>query len=154
MDDREAGRSAIGPRSRRRFLVDGFLGGSVAALWAAVVYPVLRYVSPPRIPEATTNSVLAGKVSEIGQRKWKLFPFGSEAGILVEFSPGDYRAFSATCTHLECTVQYEEASRRIWCACHNGYYNLEGRNVAGPPPRPLTPYQVKVVGDEIFVSRA
>jgi Rieske Fe-S protein len=111
-------------------------------------------MSPPRIPEATTDRVLAGKVSELQQAGWKIFPFGSDAGILVQTAPGEYCAMSATCTHLECTVQFEPASRRVWCACHNGYYDLQGRNVAGPPPRPLTPYTVKVEGDDIFVSKA
>jgi cytochrome b6-f complex iron-sulfur subunit len=139
--------------TRRRFL-DGFLWTSVAALFAAVVYPVLRYISPPRIPEATSNRVLAGNVQEVRKDGWKIFPFGSEAGILIEKAPGEYAAMSATCTHLQCTVQFEKASKRIWCACHNGFYDLNGKNVAGPPPRPLTPYTVQVVGQDIFVIRS
>lgn len=138
---------------RRRFL-DGFLGTSVAALLASVFYPVLRYISPPKLPEAAGAQVLAGKVSEVDRDGWKTFPFGSEPGILIRVAPGEYRAFSAMCTHLDCTVQFDEPSRRIWCACHNGWYDLGGRNVAGPPPRPLNAYDVKVVGDDIFVSRA
>ncbi|HKQ60338.1 MAG TPA: Rieske 2Fe-2S domain-containing protein [Candidatus Polarisedimenticolaceae bacterium] len=137
---------------RRRFL-DLLLGGSVASLVGAALYPVLRYLSPPRAPEAASKRVLAGTVSELAKDGWKIFPFGAEAGILIEKAPHDYVALSATCTHLECTVQYERASKRIWCACHNGYYDLTGRNVAGPPPRPLTPYTVQLVGDEIYVSR-
>jgi len=100
-----------------------------------------------------TNQVLAGKVSEIAQSKWKIFPFGSEAGILIQTAPGEYRAFSAVCTHLSCTVQFDDESRRIWCACHNGYFDLNGRNVAGPPPAPLASYEVNVVGEDIFVTR-
>lgn len=141
------------PIARRRFL-DGVLGGSVTALAAAVFYPVVRYISPPEIPEATTNRVLAGKVSELSQEKWKIFPFGSQAGILIMMAPGEYRAFDATCTHLECTVQFDEPSKRIWCACHNGWYDLSGKNIAGPPPRPLAAYKVQVEGEDIFVERA
>lgn len=138
---------------RRRFL-NGFLGTVFTALGAAVVYPVIRYLSPPRVPEAVTNQVLAGKISELEQVQWKIFPFGSRPGILIRTGPGEYRAFSATCTHLGCTVQYEKDVRRIWCACHNGWYDLNGRNVAGPPPHPLQQYEVKVTGDDIFVTKA
>ena len=46
-----------------------------------------------------------------------------------------YRAFAGTCTHLACTVQYRESQNDIFCACHNGVYDIEGRNVSGPPPR-------------------
>ena len=137
----------------RRNFVTGFLATAAAALAASVLYPVLRFISPPRVPEATGDRVLAGKVSELVAEKWKIFPFGSEPGILLEAEQGRLVAFSASCTHLGCTVQFESKSKRIWCACHNGWYDLEGKNVEGPPPRPLTEYKVQVVGDEIFVTR-
>jgi len=140
-------------RFSRRWLLDRFLGLSATALGASIVYPVVRYLSTPRIPEATSNRVLAGKLAELEHDTWKIFPFGSEPGILIEVAPGDIRAFSATCTHLQCTVQYEKSQKRIWCACHNGFYDLTGKNVAGPPPRPLTPYTVQVVGEDIFVTK-
>jgi len=149
----ETERGRLASPSRRRFL-DTFLGVSTVALFGAILYPVMRFLSPPRVPEATGNRVLAGKVSEVSKEGWKIFPFGSEPGILIQTSPGEYRAFSATCTHLECTVQYEAPSKRIWCACHNGFYDLTGRNVAGPPPHPLPAYTVQVEGEDIFVTRA
>jgi Rieske Fe-S protein len=138
----------------RRGFIERFVQTAFAALAAAVVYPVLRFLSPPRIAEDASTRVLAGTVSELEKKTWKIFPFGSEPGILVEKAPGEYRALSATCTHLQCTVQYEKGTNRIWCACHNGYYDLDGRNVSGPPPKPLTAYKVQVTGDEIYVSRA
>ena len=138
---------------QRRSFLNGFLWTSVAALGAAIFYPVIRFLSPPRIAEATSERVLAGKVSELARDGWKLFPFGSEPGIIVQTAPGTYKALSATCTHLQCTVQFDKPSSRIWCACHNGWYDLAGRNVAGPPPRPLTSYTVRVEGDDIYVSR-
>jgi Rieske Fe-S protein len=137
----------------RRNFVTAFLGAAASALAVSVLYPVVRFLSPPRIPEATGDRVLAGKVSDLARDKWKIFPFGSEPGILVEAADGRLVAFSAACTHLGCTVQFDASSKRIWCACHNGWYDLEGKNVAGPPPRPLTSYKVQVVGDEIFVTR-
>lgn len=144
-----------GPDSpSRRRLLEGFLKLTVGALAAAVLYPVARFLSPPRVAEETSSRVLAGSVSELAKSKWKIFPFGSEPGILIEKAPGQYVALAATCTHLQCTVQYEESRKDIWCACHNGRYDLQGRNVSGPPPRPLTPYVVQVSGDDIFVSRA
>ena len=66
---------------------------------------------------------------------------------------GKYLAMSATCTHLSCTVQYRNDLHQVWCACHNGMYDLTGRNLSGPPPRPLEGYQVHLRGDEIVVSR-
>jgi Rieske Fe-S protein len=142
------------PRSGRRRFVSGLLGSSLTALAAAVLYPVARFLNPPRTPESARDRVLAGKVSEMSQQSWKIFPFGQKPGLLVRTPSGEFRAFSATCTHLDCTVQFDDKTSRIWCPCHNGWYDLEGRNVAGPPPRPLESYTVQVVADDIFVNRS
>jgi Rieske Fe-S protein len=82
----------------------------------------------------------------------RIFRFGSKPGILVCTESGELRAFSARCTHLDCTVQYRDDLRHIWCACHNGHYDLAGRNIEGPPPRPLPSYDVNVRGDQIVIT--
>lgn len=139
---------------KRRTFLDVLIKLSGAALGAFVVYPIARYLVPPRIPEAATRRVVAAKVDELKPGSFKTFPFGSEPGILIRLPNGDYRAFSAVCQHLGCTVQYRSDKQAIWCACHNGLYDLEGRVVSGPPPRPLDHYDVHVVGDEVLVEKA
>ena len=57
------------------------------------------------------------------------------------------------CTHLNCTVQYRADLSHIWCACHNGHFDLGGKNIAGPPPRPLDPLVVNARGGQIVVSK-
>jgi nitrite reductase/ring-hydroxylating ferredoxin subunit len=116
-------------------------------------YPVLRYLVPPRVTDMGADTVVAGKVGELRPNSGKIFRFGSRPGLLVLGADGQYRALSAICTHLGCTVQYRGDLHEIWCACHNGIYDLAGRNVSGPPPRPLEQYDVHVRGDEIIVSR-
>ena len=94
------------------------------------------------------------------EKGYKIIRFGAEPVILVRVSEDDFRAFTATCTHLDCIVEYQKDEKRIWCNCHSGEYDLTGRNVGGPPPRPLTSYQVNVVSagpdraGTIVVSRA
>jgi len=83
----------------------------------------------------------------------KIFRFGSRPGLLILTAEGEYRALSATCTHLDCTVQYRGDLHEIWCACHNGLYDLNGRNISGPPPRPLEAYDVHIRGEEMVVTR-
>lgn len=63
-----------------------------------------------------------------------------------------FKALSAVCTLLGCTVQYRKDFQHIWCACHNGHFDLNGRNIAGPPPTPLEEYQVVARADSVFVS--
>jgi Rieske Fe-S protein len=50
-------------------------------------------------------------------------------------------------------VQYRDDFKHIWCACHNGHFDLTGRNIAGPPPRPLEEYRVEIRGEEVVVIR-
>lgn len=139
----------------RRGFLEWFLGTSVGALFGAVLYPVIRYLSPPEIPEATTSRVVAGKEGELKPNEAKLFRFGSQPGLLVRTADGSYKALSATCTHLNCTVQYQSDTKQIWCACHNGLYDLSGKNVSGPPPRPLEEFQLHVApGGDIVVSKS
>lgn len=137
----------------RRKLVGNLLGGGILASLASFVYPVLRYLIPPAETDLGANSVVAAATNELKPNSAKIFRFGSQPALLVRTSEGEYRAMSATCTHLSCTVQYRKDLQQIWCACHNGVYDLNGRNVSGPPPRPLEQFQVHVQGDEIHVLR-
>ena len=146
---------ATQPKSppRRRFL-DYLLGTSAAATLGAIVYPIFKFISPPQIVESSESSVVAAKLSEVPVNSGKIFKFGNKPGILVRSAAGEFKAFSAVCTHLECIVQYREDTKQIWCACHNGQYNLSGKNVGGPPPRPLEEYKVNTRGDDIVVSKS
>lgn len=153
---------AVPATTGRRNFINWFLGTTVGALLASVLYPLLRFVSPPRVPEASTNEVEAALTNDpqLMETGFKIIRFGAEPVILVRVSEQEYRAFSATCTHLDCIVEYHKDQTRLWCNCHNGAYDLTGRNVAGPPPRPLTPFKVNVAQKRqgepgtIVVSRA
>jgi Rieske Fe-S protein len=140
------------PLPRRQF-VEVVLGSGVLATVAAFLYPVLRYLVPPKELDLGSDAVVAGRVGELKPNSGKIFRFGNRPGLLVRTASGDYRAMSATCTHLSCTVQFRDDMQQVWCACHNGHYDLNGRNIAGPPPRPLELYEVQVRGEEVFVRR-
>ncbi|GBC76689.1 Cytochrome b6-f complex iron-sulfur subunit [bacterium HR08] len=138
---------------QRRKLLNILLGTSVGATLVAILYPILKFMIPPEVIEATQTSVVAGRVNELPPNSGKIFKFGNKPGLLVRTPTGEYKAFSAVCTHLDCIVQYRPDLRLIWCACHNGQYNLSGKNIAGPPPRPLEEYAVNIRGEEIVVSK-
>ena len=139
---------------KRRDFLDLWLKLAGTTLGVFVLYPIARYLVPPRIPEATTRRVVAAKKGELTPGSFKTFAFGGQPGILILGSDGEYRALSAVCTHLGCTVQFKKDEGCIWCACHNGRYDLDGRNVSGPPPRPLERYVVHLEGDDIIVEKA
>jgi Rieske Fe-S protein len=141
------------PAVSRRGLLSWLLGTSLGATMVAALYPVFRFIMPPEVAEAPVNRVLAGKLSELAPNSGKIFRFGSKPGILIRTPNGDVRAFAAVCTHLACTVQYRPDMQNIWCACHNGVYDLQGKNISGPPPRPLDAYKVDVAGDDLYVTK-
>ena len=142
---------------RRRFL-DALLTVGFVSTAAAIAYPVGRFLVPPASGEAATESAVAGRLAALRPNSAAIFKFGSKPGIVVRTADGEVRAFSAVCTHLDCTVQFKADTTQLWCACHNGMYDLGGNVVSGPPPRGLEKFSVNMRGEgddaEIVVSRS
>lgn len=138
---------------RRRFL-ELFLGSGFFASLISFIYPVLRYIIPPKQVELGANLVLAGHVGDLKRNSGKIFRFGSKPALLILTSDDTYHALSAVCTHLGCTVQYRPDLQEVWCPCHNGVYALNGANISGPPPRPLEKFEVILKGNDIYAQRS
>ena len=144
----------------RRSFINWFLGSSFGALAVTAFYPVARFLSPPEIPEATTNQVDAGNTNdpEFIDENFKIIRFGLEPVIVVRVAEDDFRAWAATCTHLDCIVGYQSEHQRLWCNCHNGAYDLTGNVTSGPPPKALEKYVVNIdtssTPGKVIVSKA
>jgi len=144
-------------RLRRRTFLNHLLGFGFISTAVAFIYPVWRYLVPPTMAEAATTSVDVTKASTMEPNSGQIFRFGDHPAILIRTPDGKFRAFTAVCTHLGCTVQYRSGQSDVWCPCHNGVYDLYGHVVSGPPPRSLEEYTVNLrsQGDqtEVVVSR-
>jgi Rieske Fe-S protein len=149
-------------QTRRRFvdwllsrtLTTWLLSTSVGGLLLSVLYPAGRFLVPPAAGESAAASVTLPLMPEdVPANSGQIFKFGNRPGLLVRTPGGELRAFAATCTHLGCIVQYRPDLSHIWCACHNGHFDVNGINIEGPPPRPLDQYEVNVRGDQIVVSK-
>ena len=139
--------------SKRRDFLKYFLTTGLIGFAVSIFYPLFSYLKPPKQNEVEVSSVMAGKIDDFAPDSGKIIKFGSKPVILIRLKDKTFRAFSATCTHLACTVQFRSDLGLIWCACHNGKYDLNGRNISGPPPRPLTEYNVIQKGKEIYISK-
>ena len=144
--------TSSGVHNRRDFL-KFFLSAGLLGFGGIILYPLLAYLKPPKQSEVEVSSVSAGKLSDLKEGSGKIIKFGSKPVLLIRTPDDKLKAFSAVCTHLGCTVQYRNDMGLIWCACHNGKYDLNGRNISGPPPKPLEEYRVIQKGKEIFVSK-
>ena len=142
----------------RRTFLDALLTTGFVSTAVAIAYPVAEYLVPPASGEPATQSASAGPAAALKPNSAAIFKFGSRPGIVVRTADGEVRAFSAVCTHLDCTVQYKTDTSQLWCACHNGTYDLAGNVVSGPPPRGLEKFVVNIRGEgadaEIVVSRS
>jgi len=134
--------SSPGRRTRRSFL-DLLLRVSVVAWLGSVLYPVLRYLKPLSLPGPSGPVRLTrAEVAKVEVDKFAIIPVGRERLLVFEDAKGELRALDAKCTHEGCTVRYVARDALIWCACHNGRFDLDGRVLAGPPPRPLARHSV------------
>jgi cytochrome b6-f complex iron-sulfur subunit len=142
--------------SRQTFLRVA-LGGAGAVYAAGLAYPVYRYLESPiekAAKESAVTEVALKDAQKLAPGSALMFKFGSKPGMLIHHEDGTWTALTAVCTHLGCTVHYEEDKKRIHCACHGGVYDPKtGGNVSGPPPKPLKRYEVKVTDVAVIISR-
>lgn len=136
---------------RRKFINGLMVIGGIGTLGAAI-YPVVEYLVPPDSGEPTVTTLKVGKLSEFEMNSSKIIKFGRIPVMLIRDEFGDLHALAATCTHLDCIVQYRQDAKQIVCACHNGVFDLKGRNVSGPPPKPLEEFAVIIKDDEIIIT--
>ena len=140
-------------KNDRRDFLKIFLSGGLAGFAAIIIYPILSFLNPPKQAELEVTNVIVGKVDDIKPGESKIIRFGNKPVIIIRMDDNNFRALSATCTHLDCTVQYKKDEKIIWCACHNGKYDLYGKNVSGPPPKPLDKFNVSIKNDELIISK-
>ena len=104
----------------------------------SIVYPILRYLKPLALAGQGGPIKLGPEdQAKLDKERAVIVRAGAVRLLVFEDSEQKLRALSAKCTHEGCTVQYVPGDGVIWCACHNGRFDLEGRVLAGPPPRPL-----------------
>ena len=130
-------------QSGRRNILTVIVLGLGALLLSSVIYPVVRFISPPKKSIKKVNSAVVATSAEIPPNTGKVVAFNGEK-VLILNKDGEYHAMSAICTHLGCIVQWKPDEQLVWCACHNARYDIEGKIISGPQPRPLAPYKLSV----------
>ena len=151
--------------SRRKFFLKASLGlAGIGALAAAV--PVVSALLAPLLEKENQQWRNVGKVND--------FPIGSTnlvrfinadpkpyAGVTSESAAwlrrndqSNFIAFAANCTHLGCPVRWEKDAHLFMCPCHGGVYYADGTVAGGPPPKPLTRYEVRTFNNEVQIKTA
>jgi len=81
------------------------------------------------------------------------YPKGEKHCVLVRLSKASFVAYDQQCTHLACPVIPQPENDRLYCPCHEGFFDLEtGRPLAGPPRRPLPRIILELRGNAIYAT--
>ena len=127
---------------RRSFLKLAWIGLGVAALGEAA-WMLASFLRPRPGPAASAGSLLvAGPTERFAPGSVTAFPAGKF--YLVRLANSGFLALHRQCTHLGCSVPWDEASGRFACPCHASAFDLRGDVLAPPAPRPLDLFAVRI----------
>jgi cytochrome b6-f complex iron-sulfur subunit len=139
-----------GMMKRRRFLqiLLAFLG---SITFLSFAYSLLEFLTslPPKSADFKKLTI---HKNEVPSGEAKNFIFNNIPAVLLNVQNKGYIAFSRTCTHLGCLVEYNKNRQKLICPCHAGIFDLEGNVVSGPPPQPLTVLPLKIEGETIIIG--
>ena len=138
----------VARRDFAKFLVltsGAFVAGQA---WIAAQHLIRkRRPAPPRTRIASLSATVPGSSLVFS------YPNAHDKCLLIRTEAGELLAYSQACTHLSCAVVPRIAEGVLHCPCHEGYFDLmTGRNIAGPPPRPLPKIELSIEGDDIFAT--
>jgi cytochrome b6-f complex iron-sulfur subunit len=100
------------------------------------------YLWPRRKSEEQRAFVEAGPVAQFTPASVTAFP--ASRFYLVRLQDGGFLALSSTCSHLNCTVPWNEKEKTFPCPCHASVFNITGDVQSPPAPRALDLYPVVI----------
>lgn len=139
--------------SRRRMLNITFFG-SMAAMAAGLMYPLVRYLMPSTGQQGGKKESFSVDLNELHVGEARFFTFMRHPAVMVRKSETEVVAMTAVCTHLGCIVKFHEQGQFLQCPCHGGKFDLSGKVIGGPPPKPLTLYAAKIEAGKVIVEEA
>jgi Rieske Fe-S protein len=154
------------PPSRRTFLANGIK--ALCALFGLTLgVPLAGFSFSPAWKRAKHDNWLdIAKVSDLqASRPTKItYHYIRKDGwtdvetrkmaFIVRGDDGALAVLSNRCTHLGCGVDWDATANEFRCPCHGGVFDLQGRVVEGPPPKPLTRLASKVENGSILIREA
>jgi Rieske Fe-S protein len=139
------------PISRRTVIMNsGLAVAAIVGLSSCTTYgstPVTETSTPAASGEA--GQELTARAAEIPVGSGKIFP--DTQTVITQPKQGEFKAFSAVCTHQGCLVG--TVTNTIDCPCHGSKYSITDGSVVNPPaPSPLPEKTIKVEGDTLTVT--
>jgi len=140
------------PISRRTVIMNtGLAAVAVAGLTSCTNYSTTPVDQPSAASSGASSAAgpLTVKEADIPVGGGKIFP--DNQTVITQPKKGEFKAFSAVCTHQGCLV--DSVTTTINCPCHGSKYSIADGTVVNPPaPKPLPPKTIKVDGTDLVVS--
>lgn len=155
LDDEFDHQGDVATEFMRRGFMKWLVGGVTALYAAAFSVPVYRFLRSGNVDEGgvQVTQITLNSAFDLEVGAHQMFRFGSKPAMIIRQAEDEFHAFLATCTHLGCTVAYNRPMHQITCACHGGKYDpVTGKNIAGPPPKPLTALKTEVMDGDLVVK--
>ena len=138
---------------KRRGILKGMATGAAAVVVAPMIYVGARFLGYVRRNDSQGGSATIAFTDLSPEKPSKLIQINDEPIIVVREKNDEIRAFTATCTHLGCTVAYRPDQPGFFCKCHQGKYDDNGENIPGTRPKlPLTELTVIDKGTELEIQ--
>ena len=138
------------PISRRRFIAYAWIIAAALVI-GELVGGTFAFLWPRRKGGKIETVIIAGKVTDL--KVGEVVPFRRERTFILR-TEGGFLAISSVCTHLHCIVNWNAVIKEFECPCHGAKFNQFGEVVAGPPPRPLDLYKLKIVAGNLVIDTA
>ena len=136
--------------SRRKFLSSAFMAVGLGFGLGTLGLRFLQFLSPT-VKAKRFEEILVGTVNELSKSDAMPMEIAGSKILFLKTDAG-LVAFSRKCTDLGCLVGWDKAKQQFICPCHQGVYDRNGKNIAGPPPRPLDRFPVITKGENIYVK--
>jgi Rieske Fe-S protein len=137
----------------RRTFLNSVFGGWLAALFSGSLFSLARFAYPTVGKEPDFVVLNKAYFLDIPVNTTKPFAWGGNMGLILKKEDGTLLAFKGVCTHMECNVTYKPEEKKFYCPCHAGWYDDNGKNIAGPPPKPLESFDYKIEGEKLIVAK-
>ncbi|MCX6135719.1 MAG: Rieske (2Fe-2S) protein [Ignavibacteriales bacterium] len=139
----------------RRVFLRETIAGWLALVLAPVGYALARRWTP-RNSESGLEAVTLGSVEDFRVSSSRLVSFGSERVIVARSADGTFHAVSGVCTHMGCSIRFEQSADKpeFACNCHDSRFDLDGINLSGPAPSPLMRFDVEASGKELRLLKS
>ncbi|TAJ32222.1 MAG: ubiquinol-cytochrome c reductase iron-sulfur subunit [Nitrospirae bacterium] len=135
---------------RRRFLSQAVMGFGLLFGMGTLALRFVQFLVPSPKPKRY-EAVLIGSESQVPVGEALPMDLSGQK-IMVLRTNEEVMAFSRRCTDLGCLVSWSKEREQFLCPCHQGVFDKTGRNIAGPPPRPLDRFEIVKRGDQLYVN--